>query len=261
MLVKNSEFLRNEILCSLRREYIDVINNAHLHIQDTQINVHLNAMNCIVEQWLIEGKYEFKTLASMVKTQPILPSIGMATISFTDDLHDESSLLGISSTPSESELLNLTNENYVYNLKEPGFIPKDRLVSFVGDNVAIIYRIDPAYDGGLSIRTNIIPVDPNVYIPEELLILEPIINDIEKMWIEYTHYKTIYNYFSTLFTELPSLNQMYKACPTILNYISNETSLKLFATIKDRDDEKLKKLQPTGEISVALGRNKLRGKR
>jgi len=260
MLVKNSDALRHEINTYLRNEYINSIKNETDSLQNNQLNIHLNAMDHIIRYYLTDCIYQFQALASAIKNHPVLPLVEEATLALVNDVNDETIFVAVGTTPSIEDLKRPTNENYTYPLKEPGFIPTDRLISYIGNNMAITYKKDDSNQSRLIIRTNIELIDPEKYSQSEVYILSPIIEQLKKIWIEYNHYKNIHSYFQTLFNELPSLNQMYKACPTILNYIGSKTTEKLFATIKERNMEKLNELKPTGEVSVALGRNKLRGK-
>jgi hypothetical protein len=263
MLVKNSEALRCEIMFILRREYDDIIKKHTDVIKDKQSLVHSNAFSTVVEQHLTCGKTEFYNLSNLAGNHPILPSIETAVLCFSDNQIDDSSYMMMTSVASnyqDEQYIRLVDENYAYNMKEPGFLPREPIGTYIGEHIYITYYADTTMLHELTIRTNIIPNDPDMYCDAEQMLLEPILEPLAKIWTEYQHYMTIHNYFLILFNELPSLNQMYKACPTILNYIYSPTQEKLFATIKDRNNDKLKELKPTDKVSVALGRNKLRGK-
>lgn len=259
MLVRNSTSLREEILKALRQEYGLTIAKYVDSIQRGQEHLHHAALDMILQDSLGGHYNSFVDLTSMVSNHPIFPVVETATIRLVHDPQEViSKELNVSSFREEDMLLYL-NDTIMYNFKAPAITPAYDMYHHVGDNIIIHYgKKDGLNEIWMDIKIK--PLEEKDYSIDELNFIHFIKKEIIKIKREYDHYNSIYNYFIELFTELPSLNQMYKACPTIINYVRQNTRDNLFKTVKGRNEEKLDDLKPPDAVALALARNKLRGK-
>lgn len=259
MLVRNSSALRQEIWLNLRAEYCTTIAEHQLRILNEAPNICLNAFDKICIDNLGSHYTAFTNLTGMGSNHPIFPEVPSGFLSLTGDINSNEDLTFAHSGDLDIQMYQFVNDTLTVKLDTVGFIPAYELMYPIGPNSNALYGV---HRPGLKIwlRVNVQPVDEDEYCDNERLFFGNILKELSKIKREYVHYIAIFEYFKKLFDELPSLNQMYKACPTILQYVNQDTKDNLFKTIKDKNEEKLDELKPPDEVALALARNKLRGK-
>jgi hypothetical protein len=260
MLVRNSTSLREEIYKNLRAEYINLIRPQIDQIEKRQHELHYAGHDLILNLTLGSNYYSFSQLKNVSIGHEILAKVESATIVLTDDVFSTKSETFSVTMFSENELKLYVNDPFIYNLKDPTIIPSYDINYSIGTSIEIILGKKDNMNE-VWLKTNIIPKAKKDYDNSETQFLTPILEELHRIKIEHTHYMSIVSYFNELFEELPSLNQMHRACPTIINYVSRATKENLFKNIKGKNEDRLDDLKPSGEVALALARSKLRGKR
>jgi hypothetical protein len=261
MLVRSSEALREEVMTKLRSNYLQII------VEPTHsIKTHLaKAAPMVLDEVLgkilnINAFDAVKSLRIQQANDPqytYLHEVKTCIINFCGDVsamdYQYDSTTPQTIDPKVRETYTTYSQVQMFT-NEVGyaFKPQNRLTLHL-DGCEEIASVVSFSTKGLYININMGEIDHLGGL------LDPMRNDLRKIYNEHKHFEVLLSYFWKLFDELPSLNRMYKICPGVLNYVKEETKRNLFKSSTGTVDPAIDALSPTDEINVALGRNKLRG--
>lgn len=248
MLVRNTTELVTEITGKLRAEYDNLTDPYALVINNNLITILENAANTLFRFIDPSNQFDLFKLqnANNYIQHHILREVDKCAFALTNTPHD---------FEHPTDIKRYCNK-FLAEKTFRSFIPNGH-ITIPGSAIYILYSENNSNQLMFQVNLDMTKLDKLDYTESQIIPSEAL-KAIKKINIEYTNYIAILDYFEqVLFNELPSLNAMYKVCPSIIKYVYSKTSDKMFQKIKPNKVDK--RLKPPPDVIVALGRSKLRG--